>query len=408
MVNGEPVTGPGHGWGTEPARRQLHPLGPDDPCRIGAYRILGLLAAGRKGRTYVGEALPGQVVVKRLDPSWIDAVGGRQALFRSLATARRLRPDDGVAAVFDARFDTPSGDGTYVVSEFVTGPTVRELVERAGSLPEEAVLEIAVTTIRALAAIHGTGLAHGDVHPSSVVVGPGGPKLVDAGLLPVRSDRSVSRSGVGDGPPVPGRSTWAQQTDLTAWAAMLAYAAAGRPSLLDLARRPGTPRPRTASPRARDVLEALPNPLPRIVYACLVPAPSRCPSAQQVLDQLSPGTVPSQPLTAELPLLVQASPSAGAPTATKGPSTRQAAPPHDREPADRLRPAPVRPLPSLPPAPSIPSALRGSEAQPESAPPAEGQPARRRPWAGPRGVVARLVRLALTRSGTRRSRAGRG
>ncbi|MDQ1287217.1 MAG: hypothetical protein QG622_782 [Actinomycetota bacterium] len=333
MVNGEPVTVTTRVRGGEPLLGQMFSLGPGDPHRVGVYPLAGLLATGRKGRTYLADTPSGPVVLKLLDRHWVGGRSGAYALTMALTAARRLRVDDAVAPLLDTELGTGE---PYVVSEFVPGPSVRELVEARGALTAETVSELAVATVRALAAIHAVGLAHGDVHPNTVILGPDGPRTVDVGLFPVRPERPGACAGSSDGLPARDSSTTraAQQADLTAWAAMLAYAAAGRASLLDLAGRSGA---QSENPRARDVLEALPKPLPRIVYACLVPAPSRRPTACQVLEQLAPGLVTSRPRTGGLSFRAPSAPCASAARDGGTSSDRAASRDGDRSGRDLVR-----------------------------------------------------------------------
>jgi len=68
--------------------------------------------------------------------------------------------------------------GTYLVTEWVEGPSIGEIVRRAGSIAEGRSLEIALAAAHALDHAARNGLGHGNVTPESVVVARGGtPKL---------------------------------------------------------------------------------------------------------------------------------------------------------------------------------------------------------------------------------------
>ncbi|HEY6795254.1 MAG TPA: cellulose binding domain-containing protein [Kineosporiaceae bacterium] len=260
------------------------PLGPDDPQLIGPYPVVGRLAAGRRGRTYLARADDGPVVVTLLDPGWIASVGGTAGLILAVTTARRLPAGSGVAPVLDALL---SGEECYVVSAFVPGPSVQALVERDGALSSEAVAGLAVATAAALAAVHEAGLAHQDVHPRSVVVGPDGPQLVGIGLVPAGPQRlAVRRPGGADLPVRVSSTLTAQRHDVRAWAAMVAYAATADPAFLDRAAAAGGAATPAAGLPPADVLAALPAPFGPAVRACLVADPATRPTARQVLDQL--------------------------------------------------------------------------------------------------------------------------
>jgi serine/threonine-protein kinase len=68
--------------------------------------------------------------------------------------------------------------GHYIVTEWVEGPTVADVVERGGPLAEERVIEIALALSQALEYASKQGLVHGNLNPKAIVLVAGGsPKL---------------------------------------------------------------------------------------------------------------------------------------------------------------------------------------------------------------------------------------
>ncbi|NUP76339.1 MAG: serine/threonine protein kinase, partial [Nonomuraea sp.] len=163
----------------------VEPLRPGDPVSLGAYRILGWLASGGQGVLYLGQAPDGRrVAVKVLH----GIVAGDR--FAALAEAARRVEPHCVAPVLDAAW----GRVSYVVSEYVEGPSLAE----AGRVGGGHLRQLAVSTATGLAAVHRAGLAHGDFKPSSVLLGADTPRVVGFGVA--GTGPGSGRAGAGTGP----------------------------------------------------------------------------------------------------------------------------------------------------------------------------------------------------------------
>jgi serine/threonine-protein kinase len=80
--------------------------------------------------------------------------------------------------------------GKFLVTEWLEGPNVGEVVRRGGAIAEERSLEIALAGAHALDYAARSGLVHGGVTPEAIVIAPGGtPKL--RGFA---ADRAATRS----------------------------------------------------------------------------------------------------------------------------------------------------------------------------------------------------------------------
>ena len=104
--------------------------------------------------------------------------GGASAgemLSAAVAASRIVHPH--LVGVYDA---IDEDDRAYVVREWVEGSSLRELVAD-GPLDAERAATIACAVTDAVAAIHATGMAHGNIHPGTVLIaGDGRVVLTDA------------------------------------------------------------------------------------------------------------------------------------------------------------------------------------------------------------------------------------
>jgi hypothetical protein len=98
-----------------------------------------------------------------------------EMLSAAVAASRIVHPH--LVGVYDA---IDEGDRAYVVREWVDGSALRDLVA-GGPLDPDRAAAIACAVADAVAALHGTGMAHGNINPGTVLVaGEGRVVLTDA------------------------------------------------------------------------------------------------------------------------------------------------------------------------------------------------------------------------------------
>src|SRR4051812_20308272 len=96
-------------------------------------------------------------------------------LSAAVAASRIVHPH--LVGVYDA---IDEADRAYVVREWVDGSSLRELVAD-GPLDPDRGATIACAIADAIAAIHASGMAHGNIHPGTVLIaGDGRVVLTDA------------------------------------------------------------------------------------------------------------------------------------------------------------------------------------------------------------------------------------
>ncbi|WP_067806024.1 serine/threonine protein kinase [Actinomadura formosensis] len=203
------------------------PLTSRDPERIGGHHLLGRLGEGGQGVVYLAEDESGaRVALKVLH----DRGGSRDTFLKEISAARKVASFC-TAEILHVDEDE---DLPYVVTEFIDGPSLRELVEEKGPQSGPALYRLAIGTATALAAIHQAGIVHRDFKPGNVLVGPDGPRVIDFGVARSMDATVTAASTVIGTPSYMAPEQLAGEVvgpaaDVFAWGATIAYAANGRP-----------------------------------------------------------------------------------------------------------------------------------------------------------------------------------
>ena len=165
-------------------REALTTLSVGDPVAkqpFANYRLLR--AVGEGGSSVVYEAIykpnGAQVAVKVLDA--VQSL--RQDLLeRFYEEARLLISLEHENVV--AGYEVGSEHGLHFFSmDYIQGPTVLQMIERAGAIEPQTAIWVTVQLARALAHLHHKGLLHRDIKPGNVMIdATGRARLIDLGL----------------------------------------------------------------------------------------------------------------------------------------------------------------------------------------------------------------------------------
>ena len=329
------------------------PLRPDDPTRIGHYRLTARLGSGGMGVVYLGVSWDGApVAVKVLRPELAGDQEFRHRFGREVAALVRVK---GVCTVRVIEADSQSST-PFVVTEYAPGPSLSEYIDKHGSVGPEMLFGLATGLAEALTTIHAAGIMHRDLKPSNIILTDAGPKVIDFGIARRQDTRGVTKTGMMIGSlgfmapeQISGRP--GPEADIFAWGVTVAYAATGRSPF-------GAGNTHSILYRIMygdPDIASVPDSLLPLVEASLAKDPQSRPTAQQLLDRLTsassrPENVNDTPTQVILARTWQSG-SHSSPPAASRPAAPDPAPP--RQPA---APAPwphVAPSATAPPAAAL-------------------------------------------------------
>jgi eukaryotic-like serine/threonine-protein kinase len=151
---------------------------PGQPERIGPYHITGKLGEGGMGVVYSAHdsRLDRPVAVKMILGSGDDESGRKRFLREAQSAARVTHPN--ICRLYDIGED----DGRpYLVMELLEGePLAARLAHGRMAVPEA--VQIILSVLSALSALHRVALVHRDLKPSNVFISTQGVKVLDFGL----------------------------------------------------------------------------------------------------------------------------------------------------------------------------------------------------------------------------------
>ncbi|MFI6322645.1 protein kinase [Nonomuraea sp. NPDC050556] len=270
---------------------QFQPLAAEDPRRLGAYDIVARLGEGGQGVVYLGRGASGeQVAVKLLHNALVADQDARTRFLREVAVAQRVARFS-TAPVLHADLD---GSRPYIVSEYVPGPSLRQLVDNEGPRRGAALERLAISTATALAAIHRAGILHRDLKPANVLMGPEGPVVIDFGIARALDAPGATATGMAMGTPsylAPEQlsgSTVTEAADVFAWGVTMVFAATGKPAFGS----DSIPVVMNRILHHEPEMEGLEGTLGELVAACLSKDPAERPTADEIIVKLTGQPVP--------------------------------------------------------------------------------------------------------------------
>jgi serine/threonine protein kinase len=261
------------------------PLRPDDPIRIGHYRLTARLGSGGMGVVYLGVAWDGsQVAVKVLRPELANDQEFRRRFGREVAALVRVK---GVCTVRVIEADSQSST-PFVVTEYAQGPSLSEHIDKYGSVSPDMLHGLATGLAEALTMIHAAGIMHRDLKPSNIILTDAGPKVIDFGIARRQDTTAMTQTGMMVGSmgfmaPEQISGHPGPAADIFAWGVTVAYAATGRSPF-------GAGNTHSILYRimyGEADIAAVPDSLRPLVEAALAKDPQARPTAQQLLDRLT-------------------------------------------------------------------------------------------------------------------------
>ncbi|MFD5694111.1 serine/threonine-protein kinase [Streptomyces rubiginosohelvolus] len=277
-------------------------LGPDDPHRIGAYRLLGRLGEGGMGQVFLARSDRGRTVALKLVRRELAERPEFRARFRQEVHAAHRVGGAWTAPVLDSDTEAPV---PWVATGYVAGPSLQRIVSGRpgapvtasgayGPLPARSVRLLGSGLAHALQHIHGAGLIHRDLKPSNVLMTIDGPRVIDFGIaraLESVADGDLTRTGVLVGSPgfmAPEQVRGERVTtacDVFCLGSVLAYAASGRLPF-GTAESGGVHALMFRIAQEDPDLTGVPEELAGVVRDCLAKDPAARPGTDEILARL--------------------------------------------------------------------------------------------------------------------------
>jgi hypothetical protein len=303
---------------------------------VGEFRLLHRLGTGGMGRVYLGESTAGAMVaVKLIRADLADDPDFRRRFAQEVAAAKRVSGPF-TATVVDA---DPDGPQPWLVTAYVSGPSLADAVTDHGPLPVASVRALAAGLARGLSTVHAAGLVHGDLKPSNVLLGLDGPRIIDFGIARAADSTWLTcNDGVMGSPGFmsPEQAEGLEvgpAADIFSLGGVLAYAASGKPPF-------GSGSPSALLYRvvySSASLGHVPADLRPLIEQCLAKNPAGRPGIADLLAAL--GTAePGAPIACGNGRAANRSRAASRSRVARGAARLHRAPVHDTI-ADQTRPA---------------------------------------------------------------------
>ncbi|MEU8921290.1 protein kinase [Kitasatospora sp. NPDC048545] len=261
----------------------FQPLLPDDPREVGGYRLFARLGAGGMGRVYLSYTPGGRpVALKVVRPEFAEDGEFRRRFAQEVSNAQRIHGLYTAQVIDSGGLDT---DSPWLVTAYVPGPSLQQVVRENGALPVRTVLLLMGGIAEALQAIHSVEVVHRDLKPANVLVAGDGPRVIDFGIARAADATALTGTGYRIGSPAFMSPEQAQgrpvtpATDVFALGALAAYVAGGTAPFGD---GPDTAVLYRVVHEEAD-LSAVPADLRELVQRCLAKSPEDRPSPAEII-----------------------------------------------------------------------------------------------------------------------------
>ncbi|GAA2750789.1 serine/threonine-protein kinase [Amnibacterium kyonggiense] len=252
----------------------------------GRYELSSRIAIGGMGEVWEATDLVigRPVAIKILKDEYLGDPGFLER-FRAEARHAALVNHEGIANVYDYGEEDGSA---FLVMELVPGEPLSSILERQHTLPPDRVLDVVAQTAMALHAAHAAGLVHRDIKPGNLLVTPDGRvKITDFGIARITDQVPLTATGQVMGtvqylsPEQASGQPASPATDIYSLGIVAYEALAGH--------RPFTGESQVAIAMAQindiapDLPHSVPEPIRRLVFACIAKAPSDRPTTAALL-----------------------------------------------------------------------------------------------------------------------------
>jgi serine/threonine-protein kinase len=158
------------------------------------YKLVRLLGQGGMGSVYEAERsdTADRFAVKVLHGHLLDPSLEWQRRFRREGRAASALGGDHIVRVIELGTDEDTS-APYMVTEYLEGEDLQQLLDRAGPLAVEGALRVALQALAGLKKAHEASVIHRDIKPANIFLarGPGGSitvKLLDFGIAKIKAD----------------------------------------------------------------------------------------------------------------------------------------------------------------------------------------------------------------------------
>ena len=252
----------------------------------GRYELSSRIAIGGMGEVWEAtDLIIGRpVAIKILKDEYLGDPGFLER-FRAEARHAALVNHEGIANVYDYGEEDGSA---FLVMELVPGEPLSSILEREHTLSPDRVLDVVSQTAMALHAAHAAGLVHRDIKPGNLLVTPDGRvKITDFGIARITDQVPLTATGQVMGtvqylsPEQASGQPASPATDIYSLGIVAYEALAGH--------RPFTGESQVAIAMAQindiapDLPHSVPEPIRRLVFACIAKAPSDRPTTAALL-----------------------------------------------------------------------------------------------------------------------------
>ncbi|MFG3286154.1 protein kinase [Streptomyces sp. NPDC048111] len=154
--------------------------------------MLARIGEGGMGTVYLSHTRGGQpVALKVIRREYGQDTDFRRRFEQEVQAARRVQ---GYHVVPVVDHDT-SGERPWLATQFVPGLALHDALNGFGPLPLPAVFQLIGCAAQALTAIHAAGVIHRDLKPSNILLGSGGPYVIDFGIARAADATQLTASG---------------------------------------------------------------------------------------------------------------------------------------------------------------------------------------------------------------------